>query len=248
MNPFFLHTAVLFGGLAGAAVFTRIAYAISERITRAPLLDFFISLFTWMPWAAGYLLDGWHGVLAGLLAQFLALHSFCLLDRAIRGKKGPTLTGAQNKLLGTLRNQLALWMTTPAAVAFVLIRVVEIVFYPAVACLAKMPAYRNGDWVNLSRHKYDGLIGYDLLWCWYCDWMTGLWALGSEMLRNIESFWCPIRFHDEVKNKNALTDFPDIAEWTPQDGTIEDAVRAFEEHYDGKRENSWWGHPDRKGE
>ena len=78
--------------------------------------------------------------------------------------------------------------------------------------------------------------------------MTGLWALGSEMLRNIESFWCPIRFRDDVKNSNAITDFPDIAEWAPADGTMEDAVRAFEKHYDGKRENSWWGHPDRKGE
>jgi len=27
---------------------------------------------------------------------------------------------------------------------------------------------------------------------------------------------------------------------------MEDAVRAFEDHYDGKTVNSWWGHPDRK--
>lgn len=25
---------------------------------------------------------------------------------------------------------------------------------------------------------------------------------------------------------------------------MEDAVKAFEEHYDGQRVNSWWGHPD----
>jgi len=29
---------------------------------------------------------------------------------------------------------------------------------------------------------------------------------------------------------------------------MEDAVRAFEAHYDGKRKNSWWGHPDRNPE
>jgi hypothetical protein len=65
------------------------------------------------------------------------------------------------------------------------------------------------------------------------------------MLRNIESFWCPIQFRDEKKNRNASTDFPDIAKWAPADGTMEDAVRAFEAHYDGKHPNSWWGHPDR---
>jgi hypothetical protein len=248
MGSFFMNVAYLSGGLVAAGLFARLAFAVSEKITRAPVLDVFISLFTWMPWVAGYLLDGWPGVLASVVAQFLMLHAFCLTDRALRGKQGRTLTDAQNKLLGPVRNQLALLATTPAAVIFVGVRVVEIFTYPVVAWLAKMPSYRHGDWVNLSRHKYDGLIGYDLLWCWYCDWMTGLWALGSEMLRNIESFWCPIRFRDDVKNNNAVTDFPDVAEWAPADGTMEDAVRAFEEHYDGQRENSWWGHPDRKGE
>ncbi|MEO5912665.1 MAG: hypothetical protein ABIS50_00415 [Luteolibacter sp.] len=246
MTPFVLTAAYVFGGLIVAAALTRIAYAISHNITRAPVLDIFISLFTWVPWAAGYWLEEWPGVLAGLIGQFLSLHFFCLLDRAIRGKKGRTLTDAQNKVLGPLRNQFALWATTPAAVLFVLTRVIEMTVYPVVAWLAKLPTYRQGDWVNLSRHKYDGLIGYDLLWCWYCDWMTGLWALGSEMLRNIESFWCPIQFKSDVKNTNALTDFPDISKWADNDGTIEDAVRAFEEHYDGTQKNSWWGHPDRK--
>ena len=248
MEPFLTNTAVLFGGLLAAAVFSRVAFAISDKITRAPVLDVFISLFTWIPWATGAWLDGWPGVAAALVAQFFALHAVCLTDRLVRGKKGRTHTDAQNKLLGPLRNQLALFATVPAAVVFVGVRAIEIFTYPLVAWLAKMPNYRHGDWVNLSRHKYDGLIGYDLLWCWYCDWMTGLWALGSEMLRNIESFWCPIRFHDDLKNNHALTDFPDVAEWAPADGTMEDAVRAFEKHYDGKRENSWWGHPDRKGE
>ncbi len=245
---FLTWVVMLFGGLLAAAVFSRIAFAISEKVARAPLLDFFISLFTWMPWAAGAWMGGWLGIPAALCAQFLVLHIFCLIDRAIRGKKGPTLTHAQGRLLGPLRNQLALLATTPAVIAFVMVRAIEILVYPPVAWLAKMPRYRHGEWVNLSRHKYDGLVGYDLLWCWYCDWMTGLWALGSEMLRNIESFWCPIRFRDEAKNVNAVIDFPDVAEWVSAEGTMEDAVRAFEDHYDGTRKNSWWGHPDRKGE
>lgn len=248
MHSFGITLGIIFGGLVAAAILSRAAFAISEKIARAPMLDVFISAFTWVPWAAGFWMAGWPGLLASLTAQFFFLHSFCLADRMIRGKKGRTLTDAQGKVLGPFRNQLALLATVPAVVAFVMVRATEIFVYPVVAWLAKMPAYRNGDWVNLSRHKYDGLIGYDLLWCWYCDWMTGLWALGSEMLRNIESFWCPIRFRDETKNQNAIIDFPDIAEWAPADGTMEDAVRAFEKHYDGQRENSWWGHPDRKGE
>lgn len=50
MEIFLINTAILFGGLIAAAVFSRVAFAISEKVTRAPLLNFFISLFTWMPW------------------------------------------------------------------------------------------------------------------------------------------------------------------------------------------------------
>jgi len=248
MDPgyFFTLMVAIFGGLVAAAIFSRLAFAVCQKITRAPVLDFFISLFTWMPWAAGAIVYGWWGVLASLGAQFVFLHAFCLTDRAIRGKKGRTLTDAQGALLGPVRNQIALVATTPAAVLFVGVRLTEMLVYPVVAWLAKLPTYKQGEWVNLSRHKYDGLIGYDLVWCWYCDWMTGLWALGTEMLRNIESFWCPIRFRDETKNQNALIDFPDVEKWAPADGTMEDAVKAWEKHYDGRRENSWWGHPDRK--
>jgi hypothetical protein len=232
-------------GLAAAAVLTRACFAATERIARAPLLDIFVSLFTWVPWAAGGWLGGWAGVAAAVLAQVVFLHIFCLTHRAIRGKKGRTLTDAQAKLLGPVRNQICLLMQTPAVLVFAQVRLATMLLYPPVAWLGKLPTYRAAEWVNLSRHKYDGLIGYDLLWCWYCDWMTGVWALGSEMLRNIESFWCPIRFRSDTKNRNIATDFPDVARWAPADGTMEDAVRAFEAQYDGVRKNSWWGHPDR---
>ncbi len=240
-------TAILiFLALAIAAVFTRFAYGISEKITLAPLLDIFVSLFTWVPWAAGLYLAGWRGLVGAVLAQVLFLHAFCLVHRALRGRTGRTLTDAQAKLLGPVRNQLCLLMQTPAILVFAQVRLATMLLYPPVAWLGKLPTYKSSEWINLSRHKYDGLIGYDLLWCWYCDWMTGVWALGSEMLRNIESFWCPIRFRSDTKNQNISTDFPDVAKWAPADGTMEDAVRAFEAHYDGSRKNSWWGHPDRK--
>lgn len=235
----------IFSGLAGAAVLTRLAFGVTQKIARAPFLDFFVSLFTWVPWAAGIWFSSWSGLAASIVAQLVFLHCFCLVHRALRGKKGRTLTDAQARILGPVRNQICLMVQTPAVLVFAQVRLAEILLYPPVAWLGKLPRYKSSEWVNLSRHKYDGLIGYDLLWCWYCDWMTGVWALGSEMLRNIESFWCPIQFRDPAKNRNASTDFPDVSQWAPADGSMEDAVRLFEARYDGKHPNSWWGHPDR---
>ncbi|MFH1067441.1 MAG: hypothetical protein V1746_06035 [bacterium] len=235
--------------LVAAAVLTRLAYAMSEKISAAPALDFFISIFTWIPWVVGACCWGWKGLTAALAAEFFLLHIFGLGHRILRGRwgktKGPTLTSAQNRILGAWINQIALFVQLPAVFVFVFIRAAEILLYPVIAALAKLPRYKQSEWVNLSRHKYDGLVGYDLLWCWYCDWMTGLWALGSEMLRNIESFWCPIQFQSPTKNQNATTDFPDVTKWSPPSGTMADAVRLLEKHYPGEISNSWWGHPDR---
>jgi len=244
MLDFLSSTGWLFLGLVVAAIFTRIAYGVTDVIAAAPALDFFISLFTWIPWTVGVGCWGWMGLGAAVVAQILFLHAFCLVHRALRGKKGRTLTDAQGRVLGPIRNQLCLLVQTPAIFAFVGIRAAQLVLYPAIAALGRLPTYRQSEWVNLSRHKYSGLIGYDLLWCWYCDWMTGLWCLGSEMLRNIESFWCPIQFQSPEKNAHASIDFPDVKKWAPPNGTMEDAVRLIEQHYDKKSPNSWWGHPD----
>lgn len=87
----------------------------------------------------------------------------------------------------------------------------------------------------------------DRIWCLYCDWMTGVWSLGSEMLRNIESFWCPIRFRDDAKCENCKLDFPDVEERRSKaDGTMQDVTDTLAKYYpgpDGK--NSWFGHPSR---
>lgn len=236
----------IFGGLAAAAVFCRVLYLVAPRVAYAPWLDVLVSLFTWVPWVVGAWLGGWTGVGAALLAQFVFLHAFCISDRLLRGRGGRTLEEAHARKLGWVRNEIALLLTTPAVLVFFFVRAAEIIFYPPMARMAKMPSYRSSEWINLSRHKFSGLVGHDLVWCWYCDWMTGVWALGSEMLRNVESFWCPIRFRDEAKNRYVATDFPDVEKWVPADGTLEDAVQAFEEQYGSVEENSWWGHPDRK--
>jgi hypothetical protein len=239
-------TGVFTAALVLAAIMTRVAYAVSDRIAEAPLLDFFISVFTWIPWVAGAWLAGWWGLLASVLSQLLVLHLFCIVHRSVYGKKGKTIMETNNRLIGTLSNQVALFVQLPAVATFVSIRFSQYTVYPFLCLLAGLPRYKQNEWVNLSRHKFSGLIGYDLLWCWYCDWMTGVWALGSEMLRNIESFWCPIRFQSPAKNNNISLDFPDVKEWVPADGDISDVVRLVEDKYEGRKVNSWWGHQGRK--
>jgi hypothetical protein len=246
INAFLLPLGVIFAWLVLSAVLARVAYAVSPRVAQVPLLDVFVSFFLWVPWVAGGVCFGWWGLLASVVAQFLFLHAFCFVDRLVRGGRGRTLTQAQARLLGPVRNQLGLLVTTPAVAVFLLIRLAEILLYPFLVWLARLPAYRHSEWINLSRHRYAGLVGSDLVWCWYCDWMTGVWSLGGEMLRNVESFWCPIRFRSPEKNRNIAVDFPDVARWAPPDASLDDAIKLFEEHYDGSGQNAWWGHPSRK--
>ena len=75
--------------------------------------------------------------------------------------------------------------------------------------------------------------------------MTGVYSLGAEMLRNVESFWCPIRYYEGKKCDHCQVDFPDIADgWVDANGTMAEVVTTLEEKYgDGRRE--WFGHPAR---
>ncbi|MDJ0899066.1 MAG: hypothetical protein QNJ55_09655 [Xenococcus sp. MO_188.B8] len=74
---------------------------------------------------------------------------------------------------------------------------------------------------------------------------VGLLVLGTEMLRNIESFWCPIRFYSEKKCENCQLDFPDVADsWVAADGTMEDVTKLLESKYTpNQEERAWYGHP-----
>jgi hypothetical protein len=100
-----------------------------------------------------------------------------------------------------------------------------------------------GEWVTVSRQKFDGLVGHDLIWCLYCDWMTGVYSLGAEMLRNVESFWCPIRFYDGKKCENCRIDFPDIDRWVPADGNMKQVTELLLEKYPPESEEprAWFG-------
>ncbi|MFI4870438.1 MAG: hypothetical protein ACIARQ_01375, partial [Phycisphaerales bacterium JB061] len=69
----------------------------------------------------------------------------------------------------------------------------------------------------------------------------------TEMLRNVESFWCPIRFDSTKKCANCAIDFPDLDNgWAPADGTMADVDKALSAHYPAPNgDNSWFGHPAR---
>jgi hypothetical protein len=123
------------------------------------------------------------------------------------------------------------------------IRLMEVAMYPALIHLLDFPPYDQAQWVNVSRQKFSGLVGHDLIWCLYCDWMTGVYSLGAEMLRNVESFWCPIRFYDGKKCENCKLDFPDVnGGWVPADGDMQQVDQKMQAMYgDGQR--AWFGHP-----
>jgi hypothetical protein len=223
----------------------------------APLLDVIVFIFTGLPPIAGLVVGVIVGdtvlqvialIALGVLAQYVALLIWIAAhELAHRGKaKGPRIVTTMNRLVGPVRNTVAVWWTTLAAPLFLLVRLAEIVLYPPLIWLVRFPRYRQSEWVNVSRHKFDGLVGYDRIWCLYCDWMTGVWSLGGEMLRNVESFWCPIRFNSPEKCANCRVDFPDVdGGWVPADGTMKDVTDVLEKKYPGPEANSWYGHPAR---
>ncbi|MBL0922608.1 MAG: hypothetical protein IBJ10_10850 [Phycisphaerales bacterium] len=234
--------------------------AIAAGCIRAPGLDVVIVLFTVAPMVIGAAVGvpmerAWLGSLAGcgvgILAMAVTLIVWSRIHEALspKRKKSERIALTMSSIVGTTRNHLAVWWTTLAAPLFVLVRLAEIIVYPPLTWLVRLPRYNHGDWVNVSRQKFGGLVGYDLAWCLYCDWMTGVWSLGAEMLRNVESFWCPIRFYDGKKCENCKVDFPDVAHgWVdPAAGaTLEDVTATLREKYPGPNGvNSWFGHPDR---
>lgn len=231
---------------------------LAAAIAHAPLLDVVIFKLTMGPWIAALIVGsivhdgfGWAMLylLIAILAQYTVLISWCrlheLAHREVLG--GPRIVKNMNRAVGPWRNYLAVYYTSLAVPLFNGVRLVEYVVYPPITWLIGLPKYNDAEWVNLSRHKFEGLVGSDRIWCLYCDWMTGVWSLGSEMLRNIESFWCPIRFRSDLKCDNCNIDFPDIeGGWVDADATIAEAAAKSAAMYPGPDGiNGWFGHPSR---
>ncbi len=218
---------------------------ISDAFCHAPLVDVILFLFTAAPNVVGAVLWGWRGAFAALAGQLLALWVWIILHELThpRARKGPRIYRTLDRIVGTVRNHLAVWITTLAVPLFWGIRLAEVVVYPCLVVLVYLPPLRQRTYVTLSRHKFTGLVGYDLIWCLYCDWMTGVWSLGSEMLRSVESFWCPIRFYDGKKCENCKLDFPDIdGGWIPADGTMAQVTAVLEKEH-GQSDNAWFSRP-----
>ncbi|MEM7227531.1 MAG: hypothetical protein AAF432_01820 [Planctomycetota bacterium] len=219
---------------------------IGRSLMQAPMLDVVVFIFTAIPHVVGPILAGWAGLGAAIGGQVSAMlvwtiaHEL-LYRKTTRGR--PRIHATLRRLVGGWRNHFAVWWTALAVPVFWIIRLSEFIVYPPLTWTVRLPKYKQGDWVNLSRHKFEGLVGYDLIWCLYCDWMTGVWSLGSEMLRNVESFWCPIRFSNAAKCANCKIDFPDVENgWIAADGSMDDVAALLSAKY-GKDVNAWFGHP-----
>ena len=255
MVPFLQTFGVAAGAVFGLAVMLtllpylgRIGRAASEVCARPPLLDIVLALLTFVPWVIAGALRGWSGLGAAILGQMAALYAWIFVHELfhLRAARGPRIVRFTNRLVGRPANHLALWATAIGVPTLWLVRLLEIFCYPLLVWLLRFPRYDHADWVTFSRHKFRDLVGHDLVWCLYCDWMTGTWSLGTEMLRNVESFWCPIRFAHARKLENCANVFPDIeGGWAPADASMAQVVSVLEEKYAGDADRSWFGHRSR---
>jgi hypothetical protein len=235
--------------LAGAAILHLIprlgarGRRIGEALCRAPGLDGVVTYFTVLPLFVGGFVAGWRGLLGAVVGQVLAVLTWVQIHELLHRDvvRGPRIVKSLNSIVGPLRNHASLWVTAVVTPLFWSVRMTEILVYPILRWLVGFPKYNVGDWVNVSRQKFSGLVGHDLIWCLYCDWMTGIWSLGSEMLRNVESFYCPIRFYNKKKCEHCVIDFPDVAdEWVAANGNIKQAA-ALVEAMHGGNDRSWFG-------
>ncbi|MCL4209036.1 MAG: hypothetical protein HRU76_15380 [Phycisphaeraceae bacterium] len=259
MSPLLqLFLAVALGLLALAGVLHFIGWLgasgglfrrVSDVLCRAPLVDVVLFAFTAVPWIVGAITHGWLGVAMSVGAQVGALWAWIILHEITHpaARKGPRIYRTLDGIVGRFRNHFGMWWTAWVVPVFWGVRFGQYFVYPVITWTTRLPKYRQGDWVNMSRQKFSGLVGYDLIWCLYCDWMTGVWSLGSEMLRNVESFWCPIRFYSEKKCENCKVDFPDVAGgWVAADGTMQDVTKVLQEQYGTIGPvKPWFGHPAR---
>ncbi|HRK32333.1 MAG TPA: hypothetical protein PLD59_14800 [Tepidisphaeraceae bacterium] len=225
----------------------RTGQAFSDFLCRAPGLDVVVTYFTVAPLFVGPIAGGWGGLIGAIVGQVAGLIIWSLLHEAFNPqiRRHPRIISVLNRRVGAARNLTAVYWTAWVVPVFWLIRVAEIIIWPMLIWLVEFPRYRHAEWVNVSRHKFQGLVGHDLIWCLYCDWMTGVWSLGGEMLRNVESFWCPIRFYDGKKCDNCAVDFPDInGGWVAPTATMADVTQKLEEMYPAAQTpNAWFGHP-----
>lgn len=223
---------------------------LKERFSKGVCLDFWMVIFVFAPPLTALVFSLTNFIYA-ILSQAAFLFIFCELHefyfRKFKNVRGKRLLGSLGKSLGRTRVVGGFYLTLLAIPCFFVIRVGQLTVYPLLHWVLRFPAYKSDDWIQLSRQKYHGLVGIDLLWCLYCEWSAGVYALGGEMIRNNESFWCPIRFYDQKHCDNCTLDFPDLKQWIPQDQGIEKVEKLLEAQYPpNQKVNAWYDHPSRK--
>jgi len=250
MDLFLNVAGVTFAAFTLLTILLCLSRGLADACSKGFGLDAVIFYYLLAPSVAAIIYGGLIGWLAALSASMVFLYAFCIVHGAIHRRKGMTITGLLNRRAGFFRNQMALIVTLGAVPVFLQLRIAEIFLYPFLVWFVRFPRYNANEWVNVSRQKHGGLAGSDLIWCLYCDWMTGVYSLGAEMLRNVESFWCPVRFLDGKKCDNCTVDFPDLKVWADVNkNDVKPVVDLLKEKYfTGNRKSwSWFGHPDRKG-
>lgn len=233
--------------LSTIIIFLSLFYKVNDFFSKAPGLDIAVFSLLALPWIFGINQGSWIGLLSSIGGQLFTLYTFNLIHERVlnsQHKNGAKLYRTLNQIVGFTRNHLALLVCLLAVPIFLIIRIGQIIIYPMLRIILRFPKYNAAEWINISRYKFEGLIGHDLVWCLYCDWMTGVHSLTGEMLRNIESFWCPIRFYDGKKCDNCTLSFPDLDKWTPADAKVEDVQDLLLKEYplNSKKDRAWFGH------
>ncbi len=246
MDEFFIiiFSTILF--LTTIIIFLSLFYKTNKFFTEAPGLDIAIFSFTALPWVIAFKQTSWLGLGASIIGQLFTLYVFNLIHERLLNRKfkdGAKLYRTLNQIVGFTRNHLALLICLLAVPLFLALRIGQILIYPMLRWTLRFPKYKGAEWINISRYKFEGLVGHDMVWCLYCDWMTGLHSLTGEMLRNVESFWCPIRFYDGKKCDNCTLDFPDLDQWANSDAKIEDVQNLLLTKYPPKsqKDRTWFG-------
>ena len=213
---------------------------LGDAVTRAPLLDLVVSMFTWVPWIVSFVFGSWTALGICIVTQILSIEIFSLTHATLHRRKGPTIRQALNRVVGPLRNHSGLLVTLMILPILWIIRLGQVTVYPLQVWGLGFPWYTHSKWVNVNRQKFEGLVGHDLIWCLYCEWVLSIYSLGAEMIRNNESWWCPIQFHDSEKCRNCVQDFPDIATWTQATGSMQDVHDLLTSRYCPKKKPRAW--------
>lgn len=214
------------------AVLTVALFAVGRRLeflARPPAVDCVVILYTAAPWIAGgfagaqihqHWLGGVGGVAAVTVAQILALEIFDWVHCRIAARQGIQdlqINRSIERRFGKLKNRTCLWLTVPS-IPFFLYNRLGFLGYFLFEWMLGFSHFKSSDYITVSRQKIQNLVGADLVWCLYCDWMTGGWTLTSEILNEVESFWCPLKFSDATKCAKCANYFS-IGHWTPPQTT-----------------------------